>query len=162
MSKIEFSVEINPEKKEVALAAMALIAAMAELDLEDVAKPRVEVRSLKVVEPEEVKPEETPVEEKPARKKTSKKTSPAKKVETEEVEEKIEKEEEAPLTKSAPAGAKGSKASVSIEDIRKLMKDLVRDNRDAIKAKLEELGASSASTLEESQFGEFYSYLETL
>ena len=174
MSKIEFSVEINPEKKKVALAAMALIAAIAEIDVSEVAvvnegKPVTEPKNLEVVGAEEVKPEADKVEEKP-KKKAAKKAA-AKKAEPEIAEPETQeeetaeevapvKEEKAPAKAAKPA--KTTETEVSVEVIRQLLKDLVRDHRDGIKAKLSELGASSASTLAEEHYGTFYTYLQDL
>ena len=159
MSKIEFSVEINPEKKEVAKAAMALIAAMAEVPT--ITEIPADAIKYQLTEQVPEKTEETPAAEKP-KKKGPKKEAPMKKVE--EIE--VEAEEVTPETKT-PSKKKHEpeeeeESDITVEDIRKLLIVAVRDHRDAIKAKLTELGATSASTLDKEHFGTFHSYLKSL
>lgn len=62
----------------------------------------------------------------------------------------------------APAAQAASSASKSIEDVRKMLAQKVNEHRDAIKQKLNELGAPSVTKLEPSKYGEMYNFLESL
>lgn len=77
-----------------------------------------------------------------------------------EQEEKPEEEpEEEPAAAPAPSS---SKIKLDITVIRTLMASKVNDYRSEIKAKLTELGATNVSTLEESDYKEFYTFLQEL
>lgn len=73
--------------------------------------------------------------------------------------EQEEKPEEEPAAAPAPSS---SKIKLDITVIRTLMSSKVNDYRSEIKAKLTELGATNVSTLEESDYKEFYSFLQEL
>lgn len=62
----------------------------------------------------------------------------------------------------APAAQAASSASKSIEDVRKMLAQKVNEHRDAIKQKLNELGAPSVTKLEPSKYDEMYNFLESL
>jgi len=73
--------------------------------------------------------------------------------------EQEEEPEEEPAAAPAP---KASKPKLDITVIRTLMASKVNDYRSEIKAKLTELGATNVSTLEESDYKDFYSFLQQL
>lgn len=209
---INFSVEISPEKKDVALRTMALIAAMAEVSMLEMANV---IDGIEVVDAEEVKmapkyvdlseeqaaaleeikkkmqsSDEIPqigkakeeVEEKPKRRRKKKAKTEDKSDESEaedtsdsKVEEpkkeKLPKKEredsavdkyEAEKAKEEKSDHKDEESDISIEDVRKLLKEVVQDNRDEIKAKLKELGGTSVSTLPEKNYGKMLKYLKSL
>ena len=56
----------------------------------------------------------------------------------------------------------GSDPAVSIWDIRTLLASKVDDNREAIRAKLTELGARSVSGLDAQNYDSFYEFLKNL
>lgn len=62
----------------------------------------------------------------------------------------------------APAAQAASSASKSIEDVRKMLAQKVNEHRDAIKQKLNELGAPSVTKLEPPKYDEMYNFLESL
>ena len=62
----------------------------------------------------------------------------------------------------APAAQAASSASKSIEDVRKMLAQKVNEHRDAIKQKLNELGAPSVTKLNPSKYDEMYNFLESL
>ena len=66
-----------------------------------------------------------------------------------------------PVT-GAPAAQAASSASKSIEDVRKMLAQKVNEHRDAIKQKLNDLGAPSVTKLDPSKYGEMYNFLEAL
>lgn len=63
---------------------------------------------------------------------------------------------------SAPAAPAASSASKSIEDVRGMLVKKVNEHRDAIKQKLNELGAPSVTKLDPAKYDEMYSFLESL
>lgn len=63
---------------------------------------------------------------------------------------------------SAPAAPAASSASKSIEDVRGLLAKKVNEHRDAIKQKLNELGAPSVTKLDPAKYDEMYNFLESL
>lgn len=73
--------------------------------------------------------------------------------------EQEEEPEEEPAAAPAP---KASKPKLDITVIRTLMASKVNDYRSEIKAKLTELGATNVSTLEESDYKDFYTFLQEL
>lgn len=175
MSKVDFSVTISPENKDVALKAMALIAAMAEVSMREMANC---VEGIEVVDAEEVKsPKLEKVEdntkaeaqeriaEKPKRRR-KKKAAKAEEKEEEKSDEGVAKDtsdskvEKKAKEETEKAGDNDSE--ISIEDVRGLVKKVVADHRDEIKAKLKKLGATSVSTLPEDKYKEMYDYLMTL
>ncbi len=68
----------------------------------------------------------------------------------------------APAAPSAPAAPATSSAGRSIEDVRALLAKKVNEHRDAIKSKLNELGAPSVTKLDPSKYEEMYNFLEAL
>lgn len=63
---------------------------------------------------------------------------------------------------SAPAAPAASSASKSIEDVRGMLAKKVNEHRDAIKQKLNELGAPSVTRLDPAKYDEMYNFLESL
>lgn len=63
---------------------------------------------------------------------------------------------------SAPAAPAASSASKSIEDVRGMLVKKVNEHRDAIKQKLNELGAPSVTKLDPAKYDEMYNFLESL
>lgn len=63
---------------------------------------------------------------------------------------------------SAPAAPAASSASKSIEDVRAMLAKKVNEHRDAIKQKLNELGAPSVTKLDPAKYDEMYNFLESL
>lgn len=68
----------------------------------------------------------------------------------------------APAAPSAPAAPAASSANKSIEDVRAMLAQKVNAHRDAIKSKLNELGASSVTKLDPSKYDEMYDFLANL
>ena len=62
---------------------------------------------------------------------------------------------------AAPSSEENTK-KVSIEDLRKALSEKVNDHRDAIKAKLTQLGAASITKLDPSKYTELYDFLVSL
>lgn len=56
----------------------------------------------------------------------------------------------------------GSDPAVSIQDIRTLLASKVDNNREAIRAKLTELGAKNVTGLDSRNYGSFYEFLKDL
>lgn len=56
----------------------------------------------------------------------------------------------------------GSDPAVSIQDIRTLLASRVDNNREAIRAKLAELGAKNVTGLDSRNYGSFYEFLKDL
>lgn len=63
---------------------------------------------------------------------------------------------------SAPAAPAASSASKSIEDVRGMLAKKVNEHRNAIKQKLNELGAPSVTKLDPAKYDEMYNFLESL
>lgn len=63
---------------------------------------------------------------------------------------------------SAPAAPAASSASKSIEDVREMLAQKVNTHRDAIKSKLNKLGAPSVTKLDPSKYDEMYDFLVNL
>lgn len=63
---------------------------------------------------------------------------------------------------SAPAAPAASSASKNIEDVRGMLAKKVNEHRDAIKQKLNELGAPSVTKLDPAKYDEMYNFLESL
>ena len=63
---------------------------------------------------------------------------------------------------SAPAAPAASSASKNIEDVRGILAKKVNEHRDAIKQKLNELGAPSVTKLDPAKYDEMYNFLESL
>ena len=188
MSVVNFQVEVTPEKKDVALKAMALIAAMAEISMRDLATC---VEGIEVVDPEEVKgpsgvaapmkKAEEVEDEKPKRrrKKTSKKqeekTQEKKKpygddrkdsvVDKYEAEKEAEKKAEEKKTEKKSEEKKTEKkadSDVTIEQVRAKLQEVVKDHREEIVAKLKELGGTAVSNLPKDKYGDMYKFLNSL
>ena len=68
----------------------------------------------------------------------------------------------APAAPSAPAAPAASSANKSIEDVRKMLAQKVNAHRDAIKSKLNKLGAPSVTKLDPSKYDEMYDFLVNL
>ena len=68
---------------------------------------------------------------------------------------------EAPAAE-APAAEAPAAASKSIEDVRKMLVQKVDAHRDAIKQKLNELGAPSVTKLDPSKYDDMYNFLNSL
>lgn len=67
-----------------------------------------------------------------------------------------------PAATPAPGAPAAQTASKSIEDVRKMLAQKVNEHRDAIKQKLNELGAPSVTKLDPSKYDEMYNFLESL
>lgn len=63
---------------------------------------------------------------------------------------------------SAPAAQAASSASKNIEDVRAMLAKKVNGHRDAIKQKLNELGAPSVTKLDPAKYDEMFNFLESL
>ena len=68
----------------------------------------------------------------------------------------------ASVAPSAPAAPAASSANKSIEDVRAMLAQKVNAHRDAIKSKLNELGAPSVTKLDPSKYDEMYDFLANL
>ena len=68
----------------------------------------------------------------------------------------------APAAPSAPAAPAASSANKSIEDVREMLAQKVNAHRDAIKSKLNKLGAPSVTKLDPSKYDEMYDFLVNL
>ena len=68
----------------------------------------------------------------------------------------------APAAPSVPAAPAASSANKSIEDVRAMLAQKVNAHRDAIKSKLNELGAPSVTKLDPSKYDEMYDFLANL
>jgi hypothetical protein len=71
----------------------------------------------------------------------------------------VSKAEAAPATTTAPAA---TAATIGIEQVREVLKNKVNTHREAIKAKLDELGAPSVTKLDPSLYTELYNFLQSL
>lgn len=72
------------------------------------------------------------------------------------------KQVEAPAPKPEPAKPVVKPSSIGIEDVRKVLASKVNDHRDAIKEKLNELGAPSVTKLAKEKYQEMYDFLISL
>ena len=142
--RLKVEIEINGDETAVqsAFAEFLLKAAKAKSETPKSETPKNETP--KNEEPETVQP----VEEKQvvARKKEAKAKIEEPKVEEKKAEEK--KAEEA--------------SGIDINVLRKMVSERAANHRDALKAKLAELGAANVSTLDEAKFEEFHNFLTTL
>lgn len=68
----------------------------------------------------------------------------------------------AEAAKAAKAEEQKSAKTVTIEDVRAALASKVNDHRDAIKAKLDELGAPSVTKLDPSKYEEMHNFLNNL
>ena len=68
----------------------------------------------------------------------------------------------APAAPSVPAAPAASSANKSIEDVRAMLAQKVNAHRDAIKNKLNKLGAPSVTKLDPSKYDEMYDFLVNL
>lgn len=157
----------DPENKEQLKAAAVYFGSLAGLSPalngkgvetpEPVKAEKVETPEPKKAEaPEPVKAEKAeapapePVEEeKPKKKKAApkKKADPKKKEEPKEEVEEVEESEG---------------ANISLDELRQALSSKVKTHKEELRAKMRELGAKNISTLEESKYDEFYSYIKTL
>lgn len=116
---------------------------------EPVKAEKVETPEPKKAEaPEPVKAEKAEDEEKP-----KKKTAPKKKAAPKKKEEPKEEVDEAEESEGA---------SISLDELRQALSSKVKTHKEELRAKMRELGAKNISTLEESKYDEFYSYIKTL
>lgn len=120
------------------------------------------IGSIEVPAPE-AKPEApaAPEAPKPAqtKKRTTKPAEPAPVPEASAEEEKTKPAEEAkPEAPAAPA----EKKEYKIEEVREKLKEKVNDHREAIKAKLTELGAPNVSSLDPDNYSAFMDFLNGL
>lgn len=90
---------------------------------------------------------------KPAPARDVKKTAPA------PTPKKMEKPEPMPMDADSSLG---SDPAVSIQDIRTLLASKVDNNREAIRAKLTELGAKNVTGLDPQNYDSFYEFLKGL
>lgn len=76
----------------------------------------------------------------------------------------VSKAETAPAaTATATAAtAPAATATIGIEQVREVLKNKVNTHREAIKAKLDELGAPSVTKLDPSLYTELYNFLQSL
>lgn len=120
------------------------------------------IGSIEVPAPE-VKPETpaAPEAPKPAqtKKRTTKPAEPAPAPEAPAEEETKPAEEAKP---EAPAEAPAEKKEYKIEEVREKLKEKVNDHREAIKAKLTELGAPNVSSLDPDNYSAFMDFLNGL
>lgn len=97
----------------------------------------------------------------------------ASKPKTEKVEEELRiqpqaqaqaqpKVEEVAEEKPAIEETTNKESEIKISDLRTLLSKKVDEHRDDIKAKLTELGAKNVTTLDESKYEEFYTFLKGL
>ena len=112
----------------------------------------------------EISPVITPVQEQIADKP---KKQTASKPKTEKVEEqpqpKVEEvAEEKPAVEEKADEPTNNEPAIKISDLRTLLSKKVDEHRDDIKAKLTELGAKNVTTLDESKYEEFYTFLKGL
>lgn len=104
------------------------------------------------VKEEETEEEEEEAEEAPAKTKKKAPVKAASKKAPVKVEEEAEEEAE----------GEAEESDIKIEDVRALLAKKVNDNRDAIKAKLTELGANNVTSLESSNYPKFMEFLNGL
>ena len=110
----------------------------------------------------ELSPVSTPVQEQIADKP---KKQTASKPKTEKVEEEPQpKPEIKEVVEEKPAieETTNNASEIKISDLRTLLSKKVDEHRDDIKAKLTELGAKNVTTLDETKYGEFYTFLKGL
>lgn len=72
------------------------------------------------------------------------------------------KVEEVAEEKPAVEEVTNKESEIKISDLRTLLSKKVDEHRDDIKAKLTELGAKNVTTLDESKYEEFYTFLKDL
>jgi len=77
------------------------------------------------------------------------------------LKEAVEQPEETQETPAAEEKAE-NETTIKIEEVRKLVSDKVANNRDAIKAKLTELGANNVTSLDKKHFQVFADFLKEL
>lgn len=68
---------------------------------------------------------------------------------------------EAPAEEDPKPAAGEGKVEYKIEEVREKLKEKVNDHREAIKAKLTELGAPNVSSLDPAKYGEFMDFLNS-
>lgn len=95
----------------------------------------------------------TPDVKKPAPAQDVKKPAPA------QTPKKMEEPEPLPMDANSSLG---SAPAVSIQDIRTLLASKVDNNREAIRAKLTELGAKNVTGLDSRNYDSFYEFLKNL
>ena len=70
--------------------------------------------------------------------------------------------EEKPAVEEKVEETTSNDSEIKISDLRTLLSKKVDEHRDDIKAKLTELGAKNVTTLDESKYEEFYTFLKDL
>ena len=70
--------------------------------------------------------------------------------------------EEKPAVEEKTEETTNNASEIKISDLRTLLSKKVDEHRDDIKAKLTELGAKNVTTLDESKYEEFYTFLKDL
>ena len=91
----------------------------------------------------------------------------ASKPKSEKVDETIQPEikevaEEKPAVEEKAEETTNKESEIKISDLRTLLSKKVDEHRDDIKAKLTELGAKNVTTLDESKYEEFHTFLKDL
>lgn len=154
----------DPENKEQLKAAAVYFGSLAGLSPtlngkevetpEPVKAEKVETPKAQAQEPEPVKEKaEAPAPEPEEEEKPKRKTAPKKKAAPEKKEE--PKEEVAEVEESEGA-------NISLDELRQALSSKVKTHKEELRAKMRELGAKNISTLEESKYDEFYSFIKTL
>lgn len=153
MSTVKITLEVNADLGNLSEKESAILSGIGNLAL--LASGNLPICGCGCNDPEPGKPEEAPEpkpEPKPGR--------PAK------TTKKVEK---APETAPAPVSAPSDEPAVpskgtmiTLEDLRELMREKLKDSRDVIKAKLNELGAAKVTALDPKYYDEFYNFLNSL
>lgn len=86
----------------------------------------------------------------------------AQKPKVEKVEETTEETKEIVVNDAKEVDNGKDNTSIKIEDIRKLLSEKVKTNRQAIKDKLSELGAPNVTSLDKANYEEFNTFLNSL
>lgn len=151
MSTVKITLEVNADLGNLSEKESAILSGIGNLAL--LASGNLPICGCGCNDPEPGKPGEAP-EPKPEPK-PGRPAKPTKKV------------EKAP--ESAPASAPSDEPAVpskgimiTLEDLRELMREKLKDSRDVIKAKLNELGSAKVTALDPKYYDEFYNFLNTL
>lgn len=156
----------DPENKEQLRAAATYFATLAGAKIWGLAEETKEVETPEPVKAEKV---ETPKAEEPKSQKV-KEEEPQAEAEKAEEEEKPKKKKAATKKKAAPKKKEELKeeveeaeeAEITLDELRQALSPKVKTHKEELRAKMRELGAKNISTLEESKYGEFYSFIKTL
>lgn len=155
MSTVKITLKVNADLGNLSEKESAILSGIGNLAL--LASGNLPICGCGCNDPEPGKPEEAP-ESKPEPK-PGRPAKPTKKVE--------KAPEPAPVPAPAPAPsdepAVPSKGiMITLEDLRELMREKLKDGRDVIKAKLNELGVAKVTALDPKYYDEFYNFLNTL